>query len=149
MLQTDRWWADVCKAIGREDLISDARFDTHEKRCSNSQEAIAILDEVFATKTREEWAQIFDEYQFAWAPQSYTTEVISDPQALANNYFPEVEHASGKRVRFVAAPFQLTKTPLRIRSTAPALGQHTEETLLGLGYTQEKIQELRSQGVIL
>ena len=149
MLQTDRWWDDVCKVIGREDLITDPRFNTHEKRCSNSQAAIAILDEVFATKPRDEWAQLFNEYRFAWAPQSYTTEIISDPQALANNYFTEVEHPSGKRVRFVAAPWQLSKTPIRIKSAAPALGQHTEETLLDLGYTQEQIQELRSQRVIL
>jgi len=149
MLQTDRWWADVCKAIGREDLISDARFDTHEKRCQNNAEAIAILDQVLATKTREEWAPLFDEHQLVWAPHSLITDIISDPQALVNNYFPLAEHPSGQKMRVVGSPFQLSKAPLEIRSSAPALGQHTEEVLLELGYGWEQIQELKDERVVI
>jgi len=55
---------------------------------------------------------------------------------------------AGEPVRMVATPVQLSKTPARIRSMAPELGQHSEEVLLEAGYSQDEIESLRAAGVM-
>jgi len=80
--------------------------------------------------------------------QNYS-DVSSDPQVLANDYVVEVDHPTAGRVRVVGLPVKLSKTPGRIRSTAPELGQHTEDILLDVGgYSWEEISALRDDGVI-
>jgi len=149
MLQTDRYWSPLCKAIGRGDLEYDPRFDSHDKRCDNSPLVISILDEVIATKTRAEWAEIFDRYELVWAPVATIVEVIRDPQVLENEYVIEFDHPTLGPLKLAAIPFQLSKTPLKPRSPAPELGQHTEEILLELGYTWGDIARFKDERVII
>jgi crotonobetainyl-CoA:carnitine CoA-transferase CaiB-like acyl-CoA transferase len=149
MLQTDRFWPAICRAIEREDLEKDQRFDSHAKRVRNRVELIAILDGIMATKTREEWARRFDQYQLIWEPETTVPEALADPQVTANNYVTEVEHPSGTTIKLLRVPFQFSKTPVGPRSAAPELGQHTEEVLLELGYDWNQISQLKEQKVIL
>jgi crotonobetainyl-CoA:carnitine CoA-transferase CaiB-like acyl-CoA transferase len=148
MLEGDRFWSELCKALDIEHLQQDPKFDTQANRAANNVELISILDEVFATKTKEEWESRFESFDLIWAPVNTIAEVIADPQVVANEYLVEMEHPSGDKIKIVAFPVQLSKTPAKIKSATPSLGQHTEEILLALGYTKEKIQELREAGVV-
>lgn len=148
MLQTDRFWSPVCKAIGREDLEEDPRFDSHEKRLENSRLIISILDEVLVTKTMAEWTERFDQYGLVWEPETTVPEVLADPQVSENDYVAEVEHSSGELIKWLCVPFQFSKTPIRPRSPAPELGQHTEEVLLEMGYDWAQLSRLKEQEVI-
>jgi len=149
MLQTDRYWSDFCKAIGREDLEHDPRFDSHEKRCQNNVSLIAILDEVFAARTREEWGRVLDSYGLLWAPVQKASELADDPQVRANSYLLDFDHPVHGPVKLVASPVQFDDRPPDIRTPAPQLGQHTEEVLLELGYTWEDIARLKEENVII
>jgi crotonobetainyl-CoA:carnitine CoA-transferase CaiB-like acyl-CoA transferase len=60
----------------------------------------------------------------------------------------EVEHPTEGKVKQVGIAIKLSDTPGKVRSLAPALGEHTEETLRGLGYSEQKIGQLRQEGVI-
>jgi crotonobetainyl-CoA:carnitine CoA-transferase CaiB-like acyl-CoA transferase len=148
MLQTDRFWPGVCRAIDREDLVSDPRFDTHENRCQNSREAIAILDKVFITRNREEWAPRFDANGLVWAPAQTPLEVIKDPCVLENNYIIEYEHFSHGKVKGIRCPIQLSETRGRAPFGAPEHSQHTEEVLLEMGYTWNDIAKLKEEKVV-
>ncbi|MEE9324728.1 MAG: CoA transferase [Dehalococcoidia bacterium] len=149
MLHGDHYWADTCKALGLEELITDPRFDTHERRVRNSKEAIALIDATILTKDRDEWATIFDQHNLVWAPAASIKEIIQDPQAWDNDYFVEMDHPSGKPLKLIAAPFQLTKTPSEVKTSCPELGQHTREVLETLGYRGDEIEGLKAQKVIL
>jgi len=148
MLQTDRYWLNLCKAIGREDLEEDPRFDSHQKRCQNSRILISILDEVLATKTRAEWAKIFDQYELVWDPEPILSEVASDPQVLANNYIAELNHPAHGNIKLVGTPFQFSKMLIQPRRPAPQLGEHTEEILLEMGYGWDDILRLKEDEVV-
>jgi CoA:oxalate CoA-transferase len=150
-VHTDPYWSVFCKATGLDELEGDSRFDSHENRTkTNGRELIAILDEVFASKPSTEWIEILGQAEMMPVAlvQNYA-DVSSDPQVLANDYVVEVDHPTAGRVKVVGLPVKLSKTPGKVRSTAPELGQHTEEILLEVGdYSWEEISELRNDGII-
>jgi len=148
MLQSDRHWPGFCKAIGREDLVNDPHFCDAAARRENGPALISILDEVLVMKTRAEWASLFDKHEAFWAPIQTVEDVINDPQAHANGAFVEVDHPVGQRIQMVATPIDFHATPAETRTTAPEVGQHTEEILLAAGYSWEEMARLREQKVI-
>jgi len=148
-VQSDRFWGDFCKALGIEELKDDPRFKDVKARRQNREELIAILDRIFATRTREEWLKIFEGYDFAYCPVNTISDLASDPQVLENEYIVDFEYPDLGKVKVMGLPVSLSRTPGRVRSPAPHLGQHTEEVLLEVGgYTWEEIARLREEGVI-
>ena len=147
MLEGDRYWAPVCKAIGRPELADDPRFSTFAARAENRGECIALLDEVFAARTLDEWSAALDGVA-VWGPVRTAREVHDDPQVAANGYLPEVDAGDGTSFRLVATPVQYDETPVApIRS--PEHGQHTEQILLDLGYDWPAILALKDAGTIV
>lgn len=149
MMETDRFWPSVCKAIKREDLEEDQRFDSHQKRVKNSGLIISMLDEVLATRTMDEWRERFEQYELVWEPETTISEAVNDPQVAENDYVSEVEHSSGTPFKLLRVPFQFSETPIHPRSPGPELGQHTEEVLLEMGYDWNQVSKLKEQKVIL
>jgi formyl-CoA transferase len=148
MLESHRFWPAFCRAIGREDLEHDGRFDSPKRRTANAEELIAILDETFATRNRDEWGRRFTEYDLVWGVVQTPLEVTTDPCVLANGYITEYEHVSAGTVGAITCPIQLSGNPARPPSSAPECGQHTEEVLAEMGCSREEIGELRALGVI-
>ncbi|MFC1819848.1 CaiB/BaiF CoA transferase family protein [Thermodesulfobacteriota bacterium] len=143
------YWSRFCNAIGRPDLENDERFEKIEARRVNDVALFDILEEVFLTRTFQEWKDCFSKQDFPWAPLQNLPEVCVDPQAIANDYFVPVEHPKYGTIKLVANPIKLSKTPHEIRTPAPEAGQHNEEVLSELGYGKEDIEGFREKGVIL
>jgi crotonobetainyl-CoA:carnitine CoA-transferase CaiB-like acyl-CoA transferase len=117
-------------------------------RAQHSLELIATFDTIFATKTRAEWAEIFDRHDLVWGPVQSIAEVVNDPQARALEAFVKVPHRTGQDIEVVRTPIEFSATPARIRHAAPELGEHTEEVLLEHGYTWDDIAALKEKGAI-
>ncbi len=148
-LQPDRYWPDACRAMGMPELENDPRFNSIEARGENAEELIAIMDAKFATKTREEWFEVFKKEGLIYSPIQTLTEVVDDPQALANNYVAWFDHPVLGRTKMVGFPWDYSQTPASVRREAPELGQHTEEILLEMGYSWDNITELKDEKSIL
>ena len=149
MLQADRHWAIFCRVMGIEELEKDPRFENMYVRSLHSPEMEAILEEIFATKTRDEWISEFRSADLMVSPLNYMTDLENDPQIVANDYILEYDHpVLGRKIKMMGMPMELKKTPCSIRQPAPELGQHTEDVLLEIGYTWDDIGQLKEQEVI-
>ncbi|MFC1989567.1 CaiB/BaiF CoA transferase family protein [Chloroflexota bacterium] len=147
-LQADLYWPRFCQAIGREDLEHDPRFETFEPRVDNHLALFNILEEVFRSKTLDEWKIPLNEKEITWAPVQNLPEVITDPQARANDFYVPFDHPTYGRIEVIANPVRLSMSPEVISRPAPEFNQHTEEILLEHGYTWEDIKQFKEQGVI-
>ncbi|MFQ5872545.1 MAG: CaiB/BaiF CoA transferase family protein [Dehalococcoidia bacterium] len=149
VLQTDRYWPDFCRAIEREDLIEDPRFNNHDHRCQNSAALVEILDEVLGARPLGEWGEKFDQNHIAWGPAKSPGEVVNDPQMEAMDYIVEVDHPTHGRLRELAVPFQHNGESFTPRKAAPEFGDSTEAVLLELGWTWDDILSLKDREVAL
>ena len=147
-LEGERHWPPLARAVGHPEWIADARFATPLVRAQNAPELIALLDGVFATRTRDEWAKVFaGEKDFWWAPVQTVDEVLADPQVAACGGLVDVPDGEST-TPFPATPVDFSGTPWAPRSMAPALGEHTDEVLLELGRDADAVAALRRDGVV-
>jgi crotonobetainyl-CoA:carnitine CoA-transferase CaiB-like acyl-CoA transferase len=147
MLQSDRNWPDLCRHLGREDLIADPRFADSGKRFENRAACVDALDAIFAQRTLEEWKQALATTEGVWAPVQRPLELYDDPQVLANGYLPEVELGDGSRCQLVNSPVHFDGEPAALRH-APECGQDTEQVLLELGLDWDDLARYRASGAI-
>jgi crotonobetainyl-CoA:carnitine CoA-transferase CaiB-like acyl-CoA transferase len=143
-----RYWPLICEAIGRPELVADPRFESVERRLENSRALIDIYDEAFAEMTWEQWNEKIQKYQLISCRLNDLREVHEDEQILANEYLVKLPHPDLGEWWYVPTPVYYEKTPIKIRSEAPHLGQHTDEILSSVGYSQEEIQDLRERAVV-
>ncbi|GAB1813577.1 CaiB/BaiF CoA transferase family protein [Mycobacterium sp. MUNTM1] len=146
-LQGDRYWAEFCRLVGRADLIEDPRFADLAARRANCEACVAELDAVFAGRTLDEWKELLAKLDAPWAPVQSVSEVVEDPQVIANGYVGEVRLDDGQAYRLPAVPLQLDEQAPPMRR-APEHGEHTEALLAELGYDWDRIAEMADQGVI-
>ncbi|MFP6624254.1 MAG: CoA transferase [Myxococcota bacterium] len=150
MLQPDRYWADFCRAVGRPEMADDERFAEMRARSQNAEAAVALLDEIFASKPRDEWMKILREGEgdFIFTLVNNVNDLPDDPQVQANDYIVDFDHPQHGTIQMLGMPVRLSETPGSIRSPAPEFGQHSEEILLDLGYDWDAISDLRKREVI-
>lgn len=147
-LQSDRHWPELCRVLGREELIADPRFADLAARRTNSAECVAELDAVFGENTFEECKALLGSVDIPWAPVQRVDELLDDPQVEANGYIGEVAPGDGSPgYRLPTVPVQFDEAPPVLRR-APELGEHTETLLLDLGYEWEDIARMQAAGVL-
>jgi crotonobetainyl-CoA:carnitine CoA-transferase CaiB-like acyl-CoA transferase len=112
--------------------LTDPRFSSARARAVNAVELIGELDQIFATKPLDEWADVFaGEPDFFWSPINTIEDVVADEQFHAAGGMVDVPDGQAA-VPMVATPADFHGTPWAPRSTAPNLGQHTDEILAEL-----------------
>jgi crotonobetainyl-CoA:carnitine CoA-transferase CaiB-like acyl-CoA transferase len=147
MFESQRWWAPLCQALGREELISDPRFADAAARAANAEACGAVLADIFVSAPLDVWRSRFATLVAPWEAVADSLEVGRDPQAVANGYITAVEHPLGPTVHVVRAPVTFDGSPPDL-GVAPEFGQHTEEVLLELGRSWSEITELKETGTI-
>jgi crotonobetainyl-CoA:carnitine CoA-transferase CaiB-like acyl-CoA transferase len=139
---------DISVAMGLGDLSQDPRFADVEKRPAQADEINAILSACFIQKTTKEWVAIL-EAQGVFCTEIKTYEqAAQDPQLLANEMIVEMEHDRVDTLRLLGTPIRLSDTSSSLRILPPDLGEHSEEILHELGYSDEQIEAFRRQGAL-
>ena len=147
-LQPDRYWADFCRLIGRDDLADDPRFENIQVRRENGAACVAALDEEFAKRSFAEWKELLSQLDAPWAPVQSVPELLEDPQVQANGYIGDVVIDGEVAYRLPAVPVQFDGQPPALRR-APEHGEDTETLLTELGYEWDDITALKEAGVVL
>jgi crotonobetainyl-CoA:carnitine CoA-transferase CaiB-like acyl-CoA transferase len=142
-LEATRHWPGVAAAIGREDLLTDERFDSFGGLITNRFELVEILDVAFAAHPMAEWEKRFAEHDVWWDPVQDFDAVVADPVMHEAGAFRQMQGG-----RTLVTPPADVGAELGEVAQAPELGQHTEEVLLELGFDWDDITALKEQGVI-
>jgi formyl-CoA transferase len=138
-------WPNLCRALSREDLIDDERFRTPELRRTNTTALVEIIDEVVAQKDMAEWAVIFRRFDLTWALTQTNEQAANDRQMEANGVFADI--APGMRT--ISSPLLMEGVEKVKPSMAPRVGEHTDEILRGLRYSQPEIDDLLQRGAAM
>jgi len=147
-VEAKRHYPGLMKAIGRDDLLDDERFQTAQDLVKNRRAMIEVLDAAFSSQPMEHWKQIFDELDVWWAPIQSPGEVLEDPQAEAVGAFIATRDMSGNEVRSVNSPINFHGHEFRESDPPPELGEHTEDVLRELGFSDEELAAMQESGAI-
>jgi len=142
LMQPGKFWAAVCRHIGRPELAGDPRFATAKDIGEHTPEAVEILREAIATRTLAEWTQAFAALAGPWAPIQDTLQVGDDAQVRANEYIVQAGD-----LELVANPVQFDVTAPE-SGPAPAFAAQTEEILMELGLDWDRILALKESGAV-
>lgn len=148
LLQADRFWADFCTRIGRDDLITDELYANAGVRFQNRVACVAELRAVFESQDLAHWEKAFEGFDGVWDVMRTAHEVHSDPQAQANGYLPRTTDAGGNEFALAASPVQFDEVPLDL-TRAPGHGEHTDEILAEIGYTEDELIDLKVNSAVL
>jgi len=138
----------VARAIGRADLLTDARFSDPAKLVENMPQLTAILDEDFGSRPMAHWCEVFNGVHVTFGAVCGPQEVINDPQLRSNEIVVPLKGAGGKLTSTINSPIQVhgvTKVPAK---RAPELGEHNDEILNQLGFSAAEIDRLRTSGAV-
>lgn len=146
-----RLWKGFCTAIGREDLLTDPRFDSGAKRHERRGELNGIVADVLRTRTTAEWVDLLTAHGVPAGPVNAMDEVFADPQVQHLRLTAEVHHPTLGSMDLVRHPVRMTGdggSSATVRTHAPDPGEHTEAVLAELGYAPEDVAALRAAGVV-
>ena len=144
---TDRW-APMCRALEREDLLTDSRFETLADRNANLEELRVEVASTIATRPAAEWPPLFDEEEVpSTLIQDYPM-IAADEQAAANEYIVRYEDARFGALTTVGSPIRANGVQGQVKGLGPELGQDTDALLQEIGCDAESIAQLRESGIV-
>mgnify|MGYP003687272877 FL=1 len=141
-------WQGMCKALDREEWLSDERFNTPAGRVKNNAERLNLTAAVIAKKPTNHWLKVMDENSVPSAPVLSRKELLQHEQILANELIEEMDQPGLGAVRQPRPAAKFSETPAAIQGPAPLLGEHTREVLTELGLDKVRIDDLYTQNII-
>jgi crotonobetainyl-CoA:carnitine CoA-transferase CaiB-like acyl-CoA transferase len=136
-----KFFAAWCHGVGREDLI-EHQF---EKPGTATH---AAIQEIFLSRTRDEWAAFADAHDCCVEPVLEVEEALESELVRAREMVIEFEQPGAGMVKGLGMPVKLSRTPGEVRRGGPALGEHTEEVLRDAGFAEEEIARLIETGAV-
>jgi crotonobetainyl-CoA:carnitine CoA-transferase CaiB-like acyl-CoA transferase len=120
-------FANLCKAIGLEELAQDERYATNPDRVANREELVEILQREFSKRPADEWVEEIRDAGVPCGPVNALADVFTDEHVLSSGVLQDVDHPAAGMLKMLASPVLVDGGRLPIRRPPPTLGQHTEE----------------------
>ncbi len=133
-VEAARHWPKLVKALNRQDLAEDPRFQTTRDQIKNRRALIAEIDKELVKHDRQYWQNKFDAVDLWWAPVQSLAEVLDDPQAIASGAFTQIPGTDDQSsIPSIASPISFNEAKIEPMSHSPSLGEHTKEVLDEIG----------------
>jgi formyl-CoA transferase len=145
----DRQFGALCRILGIQGLASDERYATNAQRLKHRATLIPVLSELFARSAKAYWLDRLERAGVPCGPIQSIPEALADEHVLARGMVFSLPHSSGNPAPQIANPIKFSRSRIHYRRAPPALGEHTDEILTSeLGWSEERISELKRRGVI-
>jgi len=149
---SDAQWQTMCEVLGLPDLAADRKLATNNDRVKARPQLLATLRERLASRSAAELAGIFERAGLPFAPIRKPEDLYQDPHLLATGALADVQlpdgDSAGQTVKTTLFPITLAGERLPVRLQPPRLAAHTDELLLGLGYSRGDIDAFRTRAVV-
>ncbi|MBO9131153.1 CoA transferase [Bacillus sp. 165] len=135
----DEQFRKFSRLLGREELSSSKRYGTNAARLQNKAELVFIIAAEMKKKSKKEWKYLLDKEGIPNGPIYNIKEALESEQAKARDMVVSMKHPKIPDLKLVGSPLKFSKTPVFMKLSPPLHGEHTEEILEGLGYSQDEI----------
>jgi len=138
----------LAKAIGREDWLTDPKWNTPEARLPKLDKMFEIIEQWTMTKTKFEVMDILNPLDVPCGPILSMKELAEEPSLRKTGTVVEVDHPKRGKYLTVGNPIKLSASPTKV-VRSPLLGEHTDEILRGVvGFSKNEIEEARKTGAV-
>ncbi len=144
----DRQFARLCDLLGKPEIAMDERFATNSGRVQNRDVLIPLLVAIFKTDSVSAWLKKLDEAEIPCGPINNFEQVFSMPIVKEREMLVKMDHPTIGELPLVGSPLKMSATPIEYRLPPPLMGEHTNEVLKWLGFSDGQIVEYRSRGVL-
>jgi crotonobetainyl-CoA:carnitine CoA-transferase CaiB-like acyl-CoA transferase len=145
----DGQWTSFCKAAGRPELATDARFRSNPDRIRNRKALIPIVQAIMRERSSADWIERLEAASVPCGPINDYRQVFESPQVIARGLKISTPHPLAGALPGVASPMRFSETPVRYDVPPPLLGQHTRAVLRTiLGMAEAEIERLSAQKIV-
>ena len=138
----------ACEALGRPELAEDPRFATRDARLQNAAAQRSEFASVLENFSTADALSALEDADVPCARVLSRQEIFDDPQVLHNDIIVSEVHPVAGPIRTVKSPVRFRGTPTGLHRHAPSKGEHTDEILSELGFSQNQIQDLHTQNIV-
>ena len=135
-------WKTFCEKAERQDLIEDDRFKDLSSRVENIDDTYSETGKILATKTTQEWLDIFTDTKVPVIVVNSLDDLFTDPHLEAVGFWQDFDHPTEGKLKMPGFPVKFSETPASIRKHAPNFGEHSLEILAEAGIDEETIKQM-------
>ena len=141
-------WRRFVEAVDKKEWLEMHEFKDAKQRLKNRDYLNKLIEEVTISKTSDEWVEKLEKVGVPCGPINSIDKVFSDPQVKHLGIAQSVDTIPFGQTELVGQPFNLSRSPSIMKQRPPEKGEHNEDVLLDLGFSNEELDEFKSKNII-
>lgn len=139
----------LCNLLGHPEWATDSKYCTNDKRLENEEELVSKIKEIMQKKTADEWLTLLSEVKIPAGRVNTIQQAFDHSQIQSRDTVEKINHPIIGNIKMTKSPMRFSNLNISSRYAPPLLGEHTQEFLIEeLGYSREKLEELRKNNII-
>jgi crotonobetainyl-CoA:carnitine CoA-transferase CaiB-like acyl-CoA transferase len=145
---SDTQWRLLCEAFSLASFADDRSLDSNTERVKRREHILPVVRSAFALLTKAELMDKLDKTGLPFAPIATPSDLFEDVHLNASGGLLELSLEDGKHVKLPGLPVDMGGRRLAVRHDLPREGEHSAETLLNAGFTEQEVEKMVANGII-